>query len=379
MTPRFRSFLPFRLLVLASAAVLLTVAGAAAPSRAATSAFPSISVWAAPYAWFDSTRVDSFRCPGLFGGYPADTLVRRPRTITLRFYRDRVAEARPDFGGYRIYRMTNVPDTSQAELVRRFSRNVGSELTWNNSVLDTTTGQFKCGDLIANDVIMTFVDPDSSGNWVKGCRLYNNQGLCITKGDSIWRLVPPAGPHDGFRLWYSVTYERLNTGDNNYEDLYLPDTLNNFARCDTTGLGLVQAGQDTTGLLGLRIRNSCPNLNNKLRNIVGPIEPTGGPTNDLQTVHVVPNPYRASEAWNPEGGNELHFVNLPAHARIKIFTVAGDLVRTIEHNDTVRDYEIWDLKTDAHRDVASGIYIYRVTATVGSIPFSFMSRFVVIR
>jgi len=377
MTARSLPYLPFRSALTLAATVVLTVAGAWGGARAATSAFPSLSMWANSDAFFDSTRIDSARCPGLFHGYPADTLVRRSRTITLRFLRDRVAEARPDFGGYRVYRMTNTRDSSQAVLLRRYSINLGSELTWTQSVLDTATMQYKCGSAVANDSIITFVDPDSSGFYQKRCRLTNAQGVCISKGDSVFRLVPPPGPHDGFRLWYSVTYERLNSGDNDYEDLFLPDTLDGFARCDTTGMG--RAAYDTTGLAMSLIRNTCPNLNSKLRNVVGPIEPTGAPTPNLEGVHVVPNPFRAAEAWDPPGGHELHFVGLPPHATIKVYTVAGDLVATLQHDDAVRDYQIWDLKSDAHRDVASGIYIYRVTSTVGSIPFAFESRFVVIR
>src|SRR5207249_9980617 len=63
----------------------------------------------------------------------------RPRPITVRFLRDRSAEARPDFEGYRIYRMANSPDSSKAQLIRRFTLNTGSELTWNASRVTKTS------------------------------------------------------------------------------------------------------------------------------------------------------------------------------------------------------------------------------------------------
>src|SRR5262249_945749 len=69
-----------------------------------------------------------FRCVGSFGPRP-DSSRRESRALTLRFMRDRVTELRPDFGGYRIYRMQNQPDSSKAVLIRRFSLNAGSELT----------------------------------------------------------------------------------------------------------------------------------------------------------------------------------------------------------------------------------------------------------
>jgi hypothetical protein len=92
-------------------------------------------------------------------------------------------------------------------------------------------------------------------------------------------------------------------------------------------------------------------------------------------VSVVPNPFRAAEAWDQAGGNQVHFINLPEKARIRIYTAAGDLVREIVHDDSVRDFAIWDLKNGQGENVSSGIYVYRVESGV----FSAQSRFVVIR
>jgi hypothetical protein len=174
----------------------------------------------------------------------------------------------------------------------------------------------------------------------------------------VFVLLSPPGPHDGFLTWYSVTIEKRNTTSEDYEDLFVPDTGNNFARC-TDPLD----------------PNTCPNLNHKLRNLAGPVEPTAGPTANLERVSVVPNPYRGSEVWDQPGQGEVHFINLPQIAVIKIYTAAGDLVRELKHNDAVRDFERWDLKNASGRLVASGIYLYRIEASI----FQFQSRFVVIR
>jgi flagellar hook assembly protein FlgD len=71
------------------------------------------------------------------------------------------------------------------------------------------------------------------------------------------------------------------------------------------------------------------------------------------------------------GRGALH----PARSKIKIYTAAGDLVRELAHNDNVRDFERWDLKNDSGKQVASGIYMYRVEAGT----FHFQNRLVVIR
>ena len=205
-------------------------------------------------------------------------------------------------------------DSSSAKLIRRFSTNPGSEFTWHFSTIDSASGQFYCNGAVVHDSILTFVDPDSNGQFQKFCRRYDASNRCLTPGDSVFKLVAPPGPHDGFLTWYSVTYEKKNTTDTDYEDLFVADTLDAFARCATPG-----------------VRNSCPNLNNKFASLAGPLEPTAGPTADLEGVLAVPNPYRGNEVWDPSNGSEVHFINMPKRATIRIFTVSGDLVRTIHH------------------------------------------------
>src|SRR5262245_27559662 len=119
----------------ASVLALALVAGAGARTSRAASNFPDIPVWAEVGAWRDSSLVARNRCVGSFQGPLADSLGpstltgSAARAVTVRFLRDRVTEARPDFGGYRIYRMTNSPDSAHALLIRRFSINPGSEAT----------------------------------------------------------------------------------------------------------------------------------------------------------------------------------------------------------------------------------------------------------
>jgi hypothetical protein len=282
--------------------------------------------------------------------------------VTVRFLRNRRVEARREFGGYRIYRCTNLRDTTTAMLLRRYSVNEGDEPLWHFSRVDTTDAAslpFMCDGVVANDSVLTFVDPDSSGALVKVCP-YASVSECNAKRDSIWALMTVPGPHDGFRTWYTVTYEANNTFiDNTYEELFVPDTGDDYARCGEHG-----------------VPGTCPNLNSKLANMTTePVEPSGGPTANLQTVAVVPNPFRGRESWDRPDGNELQFKNLPSGAKIRIYTVAGDLVRELSHSDPVRDFERWDLKNASGRDVVSGIYMYRAEAGA----FFAQGRFIVIR
>ena len=116
VSPR-RSVLAFVALALA------LVAGASAPASAQVSCypnavlpFPGIDLCAFPGRYQDSSSVQPYRCIGSFQGPLADSIGADPRVVTLRFKRNRVAEARPDFGGYRIYRVTNQADTSRMML-----------------------------------------------------------------------------------------------------------------------------------------------------------------------------------------------------------------------------------------------------------------------
>lgn len=78
---------------------------------------------------------------------------------------------------------------------------------------------------------------------------------------------------------------------------------------------------------------------------------------DVQNVNVFPNPYYGI---NPQEINKYQrfvtFTHLPAKATIKIFNLAGQLLRTIE-KDAPGQFLRWDLSTDSGLPVPSGIYV----------------------
>jgi hypothetical protein len=92
---------------------------------------------------------------------------------------------------------------------------------------------------------------------------------------------------------------------------------------------------------------------------------------DLKVV-VYPNPYRADgnyyeDGYEPGKGNfdrRLNFVNLPPKCTIRIYTLDGDLVRSLEHNKEEGDldatYDYWDLITRNTQAVVSGLYLFSV-------------------
>ena len=91
---------------------------------------------------------------------------------------------------------------------------------------------------------------------------------------------------------------------------------------------------------------------------------------ELDEIAVVPNPYVGAAEWEPRqpqitgrGPRRVQFVNLPQSCTVKIFTIRGELVRTLRHDGVGSDGAMfWDLKTEDNQDVAFGVYLYHVDA-----------------
>lgn len=91
---------------------------------------------------------------------------------------------------------------------------------------------------------------------------------------------------------------------------------------------------------------------------------------ELSRIRVVPNPYVAAASWEPRnpfnsgrGPRSIHFNHLPQQCTIRIFTVNGELVKTIEHNSSAGDGTAeWDLLSQDNLAVSYGIYVYHIEA-----------------
>lgn len=88
----------------------------------------------------------------------------------------------------------------------------------------------------------------------------------------------------------------------------------------------------------------------------------------LDSIVVVPNPYPAAASWesNPDFGSgerKIYFIHLPPRATVRIYTISGYLIDTIEHDSPINNgAEPWNLKSRDGKDIAYGIYIYHVDA-----------------
>ena len=106
------------------------------------------------------------------------------------------------------------------------------------------------------------------------------------------------------------------------------------------------------------------------------VVPGTPPPATVGEVAVVPNPYRgdvAYQAYDPawerpppsrerwlEQDRRLQFINLPPRCEIRIYTVSGQLVQTLQHDSPSRGYEDWNLTSSAGQAIASGLYVFSV-------------------
>ncbi|RKZ13393.1 hypothetical protein DRQ53_13395 [bacterium] len=121
---------------------------------------------------------------------------------------------------------------------------------------------------------------------------------------------------------------------------------------------------------------------------------------DGQAIFVFPNPATTESLsefsqLNPNGddptGVRVMFANLPASRNtISIYTLAGDLIQTIDHHGTTQDCPgdsgfgncgggaYWNLVSRSGQEVVSGIYLYSVESSNAAFD-RVIGRFVVIR
>ncbi|MBT8399169.1 MAG: T9SS type A sorting domain-containing protein [Rhodothermia bacterium] len=82
----------------------------------------------------------------------------------------------------------------------------------------------------------------------------------------------------------------------------------------------------------------------------------------LDLITVVPNPYLGSSDYEVSRVVDVtRITNLPEQATIRVFTLNGTLIRTLEKNSSARHIN-WDLNTEEGLPIASGMYLIHVEA-----------------
>jgi hypothetical protein len=163
------------------------------------------------------------------------------------------------------------------------------------------------------------------------------------------------------RIYVCGAYAELNAGDS-----------------IAGNTGLIQDG-DKWMLVGNKTGGTAPSYN--VYHALSVPGVARADTTYKLNVKVVPNPYIVFNAWEKSSEQRyVRFIHLPSECTIRIYTVAGDLVRVIKHTDTKSQpldqagTETWDFTNESPgmsqtaasgQLVASGVYIYHVESKVG--------------
>lgn len=86
--------------------------------------------------------------------------------------------------------------------------------------------------------------------------------------------------------------------------------------------------------------------------------------NDLKGVTTVPNPFVVSspfELLRYGISKELQFHNLPPVCTIRVYTIAGEHIATIEHTNGT-PLEKWNLQSSNGQEIAFGVYVFHIDA-----------------
>ncbi|MBI2427975.1 MAG: hypothetical protein HYV29_04130 [Ignavibacteriales bacterium] len=129
------------------------------------------------------------------------------------------------------------------------------------------------------------------------------------------------------------------------------------------------------GIAGTNNASALPSPGAKLQSTFTSGQITKYTKEILDQVKIVPNPYIISHISQVTTDvPKLYFNHLPPSCKIRIFNVAGDLIRTIDHNNGTSQ-EVWDLLSDGRQKVASQLLIAHIEAPDGT---STLKKFAVI-
>ncbi len=238
---------------------------------------------------------------------------------------------RPDFEGYKVYR--SLYDPSNWEMVAAFDNIEGPVLVKNtdgiviNAKKDPDTGEaVPYGDprwAEIDDENFIEVDlPDITHQ-------YDDMG-----GTFLSRKI--AKPINGLQYFYAVVaYDPYKAAAGEQPEMESQESAkSNYMKNPTTG---------------------APQA------VIPKMMYTEQVVNNFEfnEIKVVPNPYRGTALFESRYEDKIRFTNLPPACKISIFTITGDLVETIYHNDG-SDAELWDLISRNNQKAVSGLYLYVV-------------------
>ncbi len=239
-------------------------------------------------------------------------------------------------------------------------------------------------DIFWDDRAEASIDPISGQKDFEGYRVYrSNAGADLQQGTVLSSSFVLAGEYDlpGNELFYNTGFGAVRLpssvkfeGDaTEYRyHLRVPNQLNGWQYVYTvTAFDGGDPANNVESLESSRLQNA--------RRVIPGTTPQDAIDKEPR---VYPNPYYAGALWDGSSERErkLYFANLPARAEIRVYTMAGDLVKNMKHDAVTSNggdiqwfarysdgsetfaggEHAWDLITDSDQAIATGLYLYTV-------------------
>lgn len=202
-------------------------------------------------------------------------------------------------------------------------------------------------------------DPDDAIADLAGYKIYRSAHLPIgpwVLADSIVKGSP--AHFNASTGKYTVIDSAVQIGTSYYYAVTAFDTgraswnINPTARFEETGNTVRVPSMESSIFANRKIQRFTATL------------PASENTND---VVVVPNPFVLGEGRIAPGeADRIQFINIPNPCTIRIYTIRGDKVKTIDINENSGAIASWDQVTDFGQFVESGVYIYNIESPSGN-------------
>ncbi|HTP81045.1 MAG TPA: hypothetical protein VMM57_11670 [Bacteroidota bacterium] len=228
------------------------------------------------------------------------------------------------------------------------------------------------------------VDPISNQRDFEGYRIYGTPaGFDLTVSQNVLGSLILLGDFDSpnDHIGYNTGFGRVRLAQ---PVQFLPDTTHYYYKFEVPTLlngwqyafavTAYDSGDASTQLQSLE--------SSQLQTLQRVVPGTLPNTNFDKPVGVYPNPYKGRAYWDgtTERDRKLYFYNLPPHAQVRIYTLAGDLVDQFDHDaatynaSDIEWFQVysdgsqilaggehaWNLITDQDQAVATGLYLYTV-------------------
>ncbi|GMU88509.1 MAG: hypothetical protein AMXMBFR49_07170 [Chlorobiota bacterium] len=216
-------------------------------------------------------------------------------------------------------------------------RKVANVVTWENSV-------------------EAIPDPDDGVFDLAGYRIYRSDFLPI----GPWTMIADIKKGDPAYITgttYSYTDSTVQIGTGYYYSVTAYDTGKAFWTVNPT-----QRFPETGNTVRVPAMETSIFANRTTR----PFLATLPAPKSVNEVLVVPNPFIIGEGSSQPGEtDQIQFVNVPNPSTIRIYTVRGDLVKTIVVDENRGGIVTWNQVTDFGQYVESGVYIFHVESQYG--------------